>query len=239
VLNILWVFSIESVENTGFYTKTFYLISIESIEWEKTVSQPELAPAEAAFLQQALNADCGVSNIRLREGEYQYSLAKAIASSELELHFPDVKDLARGLFSEEKTNDIGFIRKIQTILKKMEKSGVVIILPKKMPWDLQRYGLSSFKFQDSDKNIVILATDQQIKQARDLLRSTLDSQGAFSTKPSVTTLMILALALTVGASYAAILWSLIEPVINPAVFVPAFSIAMLCSLLLGRALSQR
>jgi len=214
-------------------------MSIESIEWEKPVSQPKLTPAEAAFLQQAFNADYKMSNIRLREGEYQHSLAKAIATFELELHFPDVKDLTRKLFGEEKTNDIGFIRKIQTILKKMERSGVVIILPKKMPWDLQRYGLSSFKFQDSEKNIVILATDQQTEQARSLLRSTLNSQEAFPTTPSITTIMILVLALAVGASYVAILWSLTEPVINPAVFVPAFSIAMLCSLLLGRALSRR
>jgi hypothetical protein len=214
-------------------------MSVESIEWEKTVSQPKLTPAEAAFLQQAFNADYEMSNIRLREGEYQHSLAKAIATFELELRFPDVKDLTRKLFGEEKTNDVRFIRKIQTILKKMEKSGVVIILPKKMPWDLQRYGLSSFKFQDSDKNIIILATDQQIEQARSLLRSTLNSQEAFPTRPSIAAIMILVLALAVGASYVAILWSLTEPVINPAVFVPAFSIAMLCSLLLGRALSQR
>jgi hypothetical protein len=214
-------------------------MSVESIEWEKTVSQPKLTPAEAAFLQQAFNADYEMSNIRLREGEYQHSLAKAIATFELELRFPDVKDLTKKLFGEEKTNDVRFIRKIQTILKKMEKSGVVIILPKKMPWDLQRYGLSSFKFQDSDKNIIILATDQQIEQARSLLRSTLNSQEAFPTRPSIAAIMILVLALAVGASYVAILWSLTEPVINPAVFVPAFSIAMLCSLLLGRALSQR
>jgi hypothetical protein len=214
-------------------------MSVESIEWEKTVSQPKLTPAEAAFLQQAFNADYEMSNIRLREGEYQHSLAKAIATFELELRFPDVKDLTKKLFGEEKTNDVRFIRKIQTILKKMEKSGVVIILPKKMPWDLQRYGLSSFKFQDSDKNIIILATDQQIEQARSLLRSTLNSQEAFPTRPSIVAIMILVLALAVGASYVAILWSLTEPVINPAVFVPAFSIAMLCSLLLGRALSQR
>jgi hypothetical protein len=214
-------------------------MSVESIEWEKTVSQPKLTPAEAAFLQQAFNADYEMSNIRLREGEYQHSLAKAIATFELELHFPDVKDLTRKLFGAEKTNDVRFIRKIQTILKKMEKSGVVIILPKKMPWDLQRYGLSSFKFQDSDKNLIILATDQQIEQARSLLRSTLNSQEAFPTRPSIVAIMILVLALAVGASYVAILWSLTEPVINPAVFVPAFSIAMLCSLLLGRALSQR
>jgi hypothetical protein len=214
-------------------------MSVESIEWEKTVSQPKLTPAEAAFLQQAFNADYEMSNIRLREGEYQHSLAKAIATFELELRFPDVKDLTKKLFGEEKTNDVRFIRKIQTILKKMEKSDVVIILPKKMPWDLQRYGLSSFKFQDSDKNIIILATDQQIEQARSLLRSTLNSQEAFPTRPSIAAIMILVLALAVGASYVAILWSLTEPVINPAVFVPAFSIAMLCSLLLGRALSQR
>ncbi|MFZ0966558.1 MAG: hypothetical protein WAN82_08045, partial [Candidatus Bathyarchaeia archaeon] len=127
--------------------------------------------SEMRFLQEALSADYRTSNIRLREGEYQYTLAKAIASFQLGLRFPDVKDIIKGLYGEEKASDIQFIRKIQTILKKMEKSSIVQILPKKKPWDLQRYALTSFKFQDVDKNLVAFATDYQIKQTQDMLRS--------------------------------------------------------------------
>lgn len=103
-------------------------------------------------LKEALDCEAKAVNIRLREGEYQFSLAKAIASFELELAFPDVKDLVKKLFGDKNAEDLQFISKIQTILKKMEKSGVIKILPKDKPWERQRYALSSFKFQDVDKN---------------------------------------------------------------------------------------
>jgi len=85
-------------------------------------------------------------------------MAEGIASFQLELRFPDVKDIIERLYSEEKTDDPQFVRKIQTILKKMEKNDVVRILPKKKPWELQRYALSSFKFIDVDKKPVVLGT---------------------------------------------------------------------------------
>ncbi len=203
------------------------------------MSKHKLTDREVRFLQEALSADLKICNIRLREGEYQFSLAKAIASFQLELHFPDVKDIVKGLYGEGKTDDVQFIRKIQTILKKMEKSDIVRILPKKKPWELQRYALSSFKFQDIDKNLVVLATDLQIRQTQDLLDFLLSQQEAptaefiSSIKAKISILVFMVIA-----SYMVILWNLMQPNINPIFFVPAFSIAVVCSLMLGRLLSQ-
>jgi hypothetical protein len=189
-------------------------------------------------LQEALSADHKIVNIRLREGEYQYSIAEAIASFQLELYFPDVKDVIKKLYGEEKTNDIQFIRKIQTILKKMEKSNIVRILPKKEPWELQRYALSSFKFQDINKNLVVLATDQQIKQIQNVLHSTLSQQETPAAKLSNIKTKICVLLFIVIASYTAILWDFMQPTIIPTIFILAFSIAVACSLMLGKILSQ-
>jgi hypothetical protein len=189
------------------------------------------------FLQEALSADYRTSNIRLREGEYQYTLAKAIASFQLELRFPDVKDIIKGLYGEEKASDIQFIRKIQTILKKMEKSNIVQILPKKKPWELQRYALTSFKFQDADKNLVTFATDYQIKQAQDMLRSISNQREAPTVK--LNKIRIYMLVLIVAAFYTTSVWALMQYVINPIIFVLAFSVAVACSVMLGKVLSQR
>jgi len=188
-------------------------------------------------LQEVLSANYKIVNIRLREGEYQYSLAEAIASFQLELYFPDVKDITKRLYGEEKTNDTQFIRKIQTILKKMQKSNVVRIMKKKKPWELQRYALLSFKFQDVDKNLIILATDQQIEQTQGLLHS-LSSQQEKPRAASNLKSKIFALVLVIVASYATILWDLIQLALNPIIFVSAFSIAVACSLMLGKILSQ-
>jgi len=46
-------------------------------------------------LQEALVANYKTGDIRLREGEYRYDLEKAIASFQLELYFPDVKDIIK------------------------------------------------------------------------------------------------------------------------------------------------
>lgn len=200
------------------------------------MAQHRLTPSETKSLQEALSADYKVGNIRLREGEYQYILAKAIASFQLELHLPDVKGIVKALYGEEKANDIQFIRKIQTILKKMEKSNVVQILPKKRPWDLQRYALTSFKFQDADKNLVTFATDYQIKQAQDMLRSISNQQKAPAVK--LNKILIYILAFMVVAFYATSVWALVQYVINPIIFVLAFSIAIACSVMLGKVLSQ-
>ena len=202
------------------------------------MSQRKLTSSDAQFLKESLGADYKIGNIRLREGEYQYGLAKAIASFQLELCFPDVKDVIRRLYGEEKTNDIQFIRKIQTILKKMEKSNVIKILPKKRPWDLQRYALSSFKFQDADKNLVIFATEQEIKQAQNLLQSILSQRETPVTRIINLKSKAIMLASLVLVSYAAILWDLMQPIINPFIFVPALSVAVVCSLMLGKILSQ-
>ncbi len=202
------------------------------------MSQRVLTPNEIRFLQEALGADYKTGDIRLREGEYQYDLAKAIASFHLELFFPDVKDIIKRLYGEDKTNDIRFIRKVQTILKKMERSKIIMILPKSKPWELQRYALPSFKFQDAEKNLVVLATDEQIKQTQSLLQSVLSTQEAPIAQQNSIKTKIGMLVSIVVASYLAILWALTQPTIEPIIFVPAFCIAMACSLMLGKMLSK-
>jgi hypothetical protein len=205
------------------------------------LSQDELKPSEARILEESINSDYKTANIRLQQGEYQYELAKGIASFQLEQHFPDVKDLIKKLYGEEKTNEPQFIRKIQTILKKMEKNNIVRILPKNKPWELQRYALSSFKFIDIDKNPVILATPQQIEQTQNLLHSVPSPQNMPTAKPSYVKTEILILAFIIVISYTVGLWSLLQPIINPIIFVPTFYIAVACSLILGklRARSQK
>lgn len=190
---------------------------------------------EIKFLEEAASADIVSINIRLREGEYQYNLVKAIASFQLDLMFPDVKDLIWRLYGEEKALDLQFVRKIQTILKKMEKSGIVKILPKKNPWQLQRYGLSSFKFQDSDNNLIILATDQHAKQVQDGLRSALTEQDIGGRSY----LRTLTLTLILVVYYAVTAWALVQPDLSPIVFVPGLSVSVICSLLLGKMLSEK
>jgi hypothetical protein len=202
------------------------------------VSDPRLTPDEAQFLQEALKTDYKISSIRLREGEHQFSLAKAIASFQLELIFPDVKDIIKRLYGEEKTADVQLVRKIQTILKKMEKNGIVKILPKKKPWELQKYALSSFKFQDIDKNMTVLATDEQIKQAQNLLNTTMSQIQEGSSKPGPRhKAYTFTLALAIIASYAAIVWEVLQPAVNAPVLVSAFSIAIAGSVGLGKMLS--
>jgi hypothetical protein len=120
----------------------------------------------------------------------------------------------------------------------MEKSNIVRILPKKEPWELQRYALSSFKFQDIDKNLVVLATDQQIKQIQDVLHSILSQQETPTAKLSNIKTKICVLLFIVIASYTAILWNFMQPTIIPIIFILAFSIAVACSLMLGKILSQ-
>ena len=190
---------------------------------------------EIKFLEEAASADIVSINIRLREGEYQYNLVKAIASFQLDLMFPDVKDLIGRLYGEGKALDLQFVRKIQTILKKMEKSGIVRILPKKNPWQLQRYALSSFRFQDSDKNLIVLATDQQMKQMQDGLRSALTEQDI----DGRSYLKTLTLTLILAVSYAVAVWALVQPNLSPMVFVPGLSVSVICSLLLGKMLAEK
>jgi hypothetical protein len=199
------------------------------------LSQRKLALGELQFLQEAMAADCLNTSIRLRDGEYQYSLAKAIASFQLDLYFPDVRDIIRALYGEEKTRDLQFVRKIQTILKKMEKSNIVKILLKRKPWELQRYALSSFKFQDSDKNVVSFATNEQIEHSRDLLSTATSEPKAASLSYFRISLVLI---ITI-ACYAAILWSLVQPIVNPVVFVIALSISAVSSVILGRMLSRK
>jgi hypothetical protein len=193
-----------------------------------------LPSGDTRFLQEALKTECVNASIRLRAGEHQYGLAQTIASFMFELHFPDVKDIVKRLYGEEEANDLQFIRKIQTVLKKMEKSGIVRILPKTKPWELQRYALSSFKFLDSSKNSVSFATEEQIDQAQDQLRSLLNQQELSRINyAKVCMLTLLALG-----SYVSTLWSLVQPVIVPAVFTLSLSVSVVCSLMLGKTLSK-
>ena len=199
------------------------------------LSQRQLLPREVKFLEEALTAELVSSNIRLREGEYQYNLVKAIASFQLDLTFPDVKDVILRLYGEEKALDLQFVRKIQTILKKMERSNIVKIIPKKNPWQLQRYALSSFRFQDSDKNTVVLATEQQINQMHENLHSLMTLQE----ESGRNSLRTLTLALMLGASFSVAVWSLTQPIINTLLFVPSLSVSVACSLFLGKILAGK
>jgi len=203
------------------------------------LSEQKITPTQAKFIEESINSDNKTVHIRLREGEYQYDLAKEIATFQLELKFPDAKDLTKKLYGEEKTNEAKFIRMIQTILKKMEKSGIVRILPKSKPWELQRYALSSFKFLDLDKNLIILATPQQIEQTKNLLRPILDLQSISTAERSSIKTNIFILTLIIVTSNIAVLWSFLQPIINLIVFVPSFYIAIICSLMLGKLLSQK
>ena len=198
------------------------------------MAERRLTPSELRFLRDAMNAGYKDANLRLREGEYQYSLVKTIASFALEAFFPDVKDIVKRLYGEEKVNDIQFIRKIQTVLKKMEKNGIVRILPKNKPWELQRYSLSSFKFRDSDKNLVSLVTDQEIEQTQHLLSSLLNQEEVSKTNY----VRLGALGFMVVASYVAVLWSLVRPVIDPIIFASALTISVVSSLMVGKKLSK-
>ena len=198
------------------------------------MSQHRLLPTEVQFLQEAMDSKILDVNIRLREGEYPYALAKAIAAFEFELCFPDVKGLVERLYGAEKTNDIQFIRKIQTILKKMEKSNIVRILAKKRPWELQRYALLSFKFSDSDKNLINLATDEQLMQTKNLLRSLSDQTEA----GKINYIRLGLLVFIATLSYSLLLWSLTQPLINFLAFVVSLSAATICSLMVGKTISR-
>lgn len=204
------------------------------------MSDTKLTSIETQLLHETLNTDYKQSNIRLRQGEHQYTIAKAIAGFQLELYFPDVKDIVKNLYGEEKTNDIQLVRKVQTILKKMEKSDIVKILPKKKPWELQRYVLSSFKFQDAEKNLVILATDAQIRQARNLLDTTPTQQETSRVKlrNMKTAAYMFILAFIIVTAYLVSTWDIMQPNINPIIFTLGLSIATAGSIILGRILSR-
>ncbi|MEM0007035.1 MAG: hypothetical protein QXP36_13565 [Conexivisphaerales archaeon] len=204
----------------------------------KDMSEHKLTPTEIQFLQEALSSDYKVASIRLREGEYQYELSKTIASFQLELHFPNVKDLIKRLHGEEKINDVQLIRKTQTILKKMEKSGVIKILPKTKPWELQRYALLSLKFIDSDKNHISLATNEQIQQAKEKLKTILNMHKMAIYPTGLLKLRAYMLAFIVVLSYVILVWNLLQPVIDPIVVIGSFSIATVCSITLGKILSH-
>ena len=197
----------------------------------------ELSPSELRLLQQALNTNRLTVNIRLRKGEYQYNLAEAIASFQLELHLPNVKEIIAKLFGEQRSNDVQFIRKIQTILKKMEKGNVIKILPKRKPWELQRYMLLSFKFQDVDKNIVNFATKNQINQARETLNKILIEQDKIKPRKWSVNTKIFTSLLALIVSYGVIVWDLLQPAIDPLIFTAALFTATASSLVLGKALA--
>lgn len=196
-------------------------------------------PDELESLLRALNSDVKPVNIRLREGEYQHSLAETIASFELELCFPDAKALIRKLFGKQKTEDAQFVSKIQTILKKMEKSGIVKILPKEKPWELQRYALTSFKFQDIEKNQVIFATESETKGIIASIRFQQKAKYVSTRSQRNMTPIILLLVSLATISFATILWSLSQPTINLTIFVISFCITTICSIILGISIAGK
>jgi hypothetical protein len=121
----------------------------------------------------------------------------------------------------------------------MEKSNIVLILPKTKPWELQKYALTSFKFQDVDKNFIVLATEDQIKQTQNL-KSKPSQQQMPPAKPiNYFKIKILTLAFIAILSYVAVMWTIAQTNINLAILVPAFIIAIACSLILGKQLAQK
>jgi hypothetical protein len=88
--------------------------------------------------------------------------------------------------------------------------------------------------------MTILATDEQTKQAQNLLNTALsqqeDSGKLGNAKIRVYTFM---LASIIVASYITIVWDVMQPAISPIIFVSALSIAIACSVVLGRTLSRR
>jgi hypothetical protein len=203
------------------------------------LTQSNLPLKELEQLEKALNSETRVVNIRLREGEYQCSLAKALAAFELELVFPDAKTLIRRLYGEKKTEDPQFVAKIQTILKKMEKMGIVKILPKEKPWELQRYTLMSFKFQDVEKNEVILATKVEIEKTKALMNVRPGQEKIVKSRSKNMNTRIYLLASIVVISFAFILWTLAQPSINLIFFVSAFCVAAACSTVLGVSIARK
>jgi hypothetical protein len=212
--------------------------STETIEEECGVSQRKFTLNEIRSLQEALSSDLKNAKLRLREGEYQFTLAKAIGEMQLGLTFPDVKDIIRKMSGDKETEDMQVVRKIQTILKKMEKSNVVRILPKKRPWELQRYMLLSFKFQDAENNTVILAAEQQIKQSQETLQSAIKQLGPSLNARYMSVVRIVALAAALLASYGGVLWSLSQSAIISLVFIPALCTAAVAAVALGRVLGK-
>lgn len=197
---------------------------------------------ELEDLEKAINCEARAVKIRLREGEYQYSLVKAIASFELGLHFPDVKELVQRLYGEKRTEDPQFLSKIQTILKKMEKSGIVKILPKEKPWELQRYSLCCFKFLDVEKNQIVLATKAEIENTRELIHSQSSIARDVMRRPKRSINInrgILLLIFVAVVSYSAIVWTLTLSTVNLVVFASAFCVAIACSILLAILISRR
>jgi hypothetical protein len=202
------------------------------------MTQPKLTSAEFHILEEALNSDFIEVNIRLREGEYQYELSKVIANFQLSLHFPDVKDIVKKLYGEEPMNDVKLIRKIQTILKKMEKSNIIRILPKIRPWQLQRYALLSFKFIDSEKKRVSFATNEQIQEAQEKVKLIFTQEKKLEVHRNILKIRIYVLVLIIIFSYISIVWNAVQSKVDPIIFVALFSLSALCSILLGKALSQ-
>jgi hypothetical protein len=188
--------------------------------------------------ENALSSEVKAVNIRLREGEYQFSLAKTIASFELELVFPDAKTLIKKLYGEGNAEDAYFVSKIQTILKKMEKSGIVKILPKEKPWELQKYALTSFKFQDVEKNQVVFATEPEIEKTLQMIHSSPNAQQVSIHQPRLSIKMPLLMSVII-TSFAVILWTLTQPVVNITIFISAFCIAAICSTILGISIARK
>lgn len=203
------------------------------------MSEPRPKGESLEFLEEALKSEAKAVSIRLREGEYQFGLASTIASFELELHFPDVRDIVKKLFGQKKTDDQQFLNMIQTILKKMEKSGVIKILPKEKPWELQRYMLSSFKFQDVEKNIIAFATNSDVDKTLELIHTQPTLKSISANQPAHMTIWIPILILLVIGSYGTIIWFLSQAIINLIMFGLAFSVAAISSILLGILISRK
>jgi prepilin signal peptidase PulO-like enzyme (type II secretory pathway) len=85
---------------------------------------------------------------------------------------------------------------------------------------------------------VILATDDQIRQAQALLDSLSDQDQSPASRSAVFGAKAVLLTLIIVIFYGISVWALTLPLVDPIIFIPAFTIAIICSLLLGKALSR-
>jgi hypothetical protein len=79
--------------------------------------------------------------------------------------------------------------------------------------------------------------ETELSQSENLLHAMVNQQGARVPALINSGVRVLVLAVVVLLSYVAVLWDFLQPMIDPAVFVLALSVAVISSVALGRALA--
>jgi K+-sensing histidine kinase KdpD len=121
----------------------------------------------------------------------------------------------------------------------MEKSGVIKILPKEKPWELQRYALTSFKFLDVEKNSVSFATNDEIEKTGQAMNSRPKSESAPVQLPKSMNLQLPLLIAIIAVSLSLTIWTLTQSPVNLAIFIAAFFLAVTSSAILGALVAKK